>query len=198
MFLRGSKNGMPTFRWQAEEAQDDTDPLACFPAGARILTADGPRAAGSLRPGDRVWCQGDSHSPVLAVETRVLRPEPLADPRLWPVRVAADALGAGVPERPLLLSPAQRICLGGWRAEGQAAPAEVLVPVLALVNGSTIAQRPPEGPVPAVRFLLDESEIVQVEGLLSEAARRRRLFGIDPVSPRRIWPDRVDRGARRD
>ncbi|MCE6959498.1 Hint domain-containing protein [Cereibacter sphaeroides] len=195
MFLRSAKRGAPpVFRWVAEEARDGTDPAAGFPAGARVLTADGPRALRSLRPGDRVWSPGDGFLPVLAVERHILRPEPLADPRGWPVRVAPDALGKGVPERALLLSPAQRICLKGRVDAPHAPPSVVLVPILALVNGSSIAQRPPDGPVPAVRFLLGAQSIVPVEGLPCEAPRRRRLFGLDPLA---FWPTSAAGGPPR-
>ncbi|MEJ0018702.1 MAG: Hint domain-containing protein [Acetobacteraceae bacterium] len=49
--------------------------------------------------------------------------------RVWPVRVAAHAFGAGRPERDLYLSPDHALYVD-----------EVLIPVKYLVNGTTVAQ----------------------------------------------------------
>jgi hypothetical protein len=96
--------------------------LACFAAGARILTDAGEVAVENLRPGARIvsfthrqpgvvkWV-GQQHS------------------RVPPVRIAAGAFGAGLPHRALHLSPDHALFIDG-----------ALIPVRHLVNGTTIAE----------------------------------------------------------
>ncbi|EKX57703.1 hypothetical protein D516_1165 [Rhodobacter sp. AKP1] len=180
MFLKAWHEGRLTVRWVPEE-EAATEGL--FPDESCILTAAGPAPLGRMVPGDRIWRCGGRPLPVLGIERRMLRPEPLGDPRGWPVRLAEDALGRALPARALLLSPNQQVLPGG---------AATLIPAIALVDGCRILQRPPELPVPVTRLLLAEAALVQVEGLLVMAARRPALLASDPLSEGR------PRGVSRD
>ncbi|WYK05319.1 Hint domain-containing protein [Cereibacter sphaeroides f. sp. denitrificans] len=180
MFLKAWHEGRLTVRWVPEE-EPATEGL--FPDEARILTAAGPAPVGRIAPGDRIWRRGGRPLPVLGIERRVLRPEPLGDPRGWPVRLAQEALGRALPLRALVLSPGQRVVPAG----GASTP----VAAVALVDGCRILQRPPERPVPVTRLLLAEAALVQVESLLVMAARRPVLLTSDPLSEGR------PRGTRR-
>ena len=107
-----------------------------------ISTERGEVAVEALRPGDRVQVlvpppldhlprgEGGSAQPVVWLGQRTVdclrHPEPH---KVWPVRVAADALGPGRPCRDLFLSPDHALYVG-----------EVLIPVKHLINGTTIAQ----------------------------------------------------------
>lgn len=183
MFLESVNQGAPALRWDADESPEALGLSVCFPAEARIQTPGGPRAAADLRPGDRVWCLDGGSAEVVEVDHCLVRAETMAAPALWPVVIEPDALGEGVPERRVTLSPGHRICLCHWQAELHFAAPEVLVPARALVNGATIRQDPPSGPVLAVRFLLARHEVILVEGLLSEAAFLRRFIGGAPRRP---------------
>lgn len=171
MFLKAWHEGRLTVRWVPEE-EPATEGL--FPDEARILTAAGPAPVGRIVPGDRIWRREGRPLPVLGIERRVLRPEPLGDPRGWPVRLAQEALGRALPLRALLLSPGQRVVPAG----GASTP----VAAVALVDGCRILQRPPERPVPVTRLLLAEAALVQVESLLVMAAPRPALLASDPLS----------------
>ncbi len=75
----------------------------------------------------------------------------------WPVRVAADAFGAGTPCRDLYLSPDHAVFVN-----------DVLVPVKLLLNGTTIVQTPR----PRVRYFhveLPEHAVILAEGLPVES-----------------------------
>ena len=94
-------------------ASDSTTSVHCFGAGTAIATPDGARAVETLRAGDLVLTASGEALPVrwLGVQTIAAR---FADPaKAWPVRVAAGALGQGLPVRDLILSPGHALFIGG-------------------------------------------------------------------------------------
>jgi hypothetical protein len=107
--------------------------LACFAAGTRIATPQGPVAVESLKVGDEVCTVlGGKPQAITWVGHRRIDCAKHNAPRLvWPVRIAAGAFGRGQPSRDLLLSPDHAVYVDG-----------VLIPVKHLLNGATIAQVP--------------------------------------------------------
>ena len=82
----------------------------CFLPGTLILTPLGERRIEDLRPGDLVETMDDGPQPVVdLLRTRIPAARLRAEPHLAPVRLAAHALGDGLPRRNLMLSP--RHCL---------------------------------------------------------------------------------------
>jgi hypothetical protein len=79
-----------------------------------------------LRLGDIVTLHDGRVAPVVWIGRRHVD---CARHQVWPVRVAADAFGQGMPHRDLLLSPDHAIF-----AEG------VLIPVKHLINGRSVAR----------------------------------------------------------
>ena len=138
------------------------DPFVpCFVAGTRILTPDGPRRVEDLRPGDLVETLDHGPRPLVWVGgTRVAGQGALA-----PIRFAPGAIGN---DAALLVSPAHRMLVSGWRAELLYGEPEVLVPAKALVNGDTIHRQPCDT-VSYHHILFDRHEIVMAEGVLSES-----------------------------
>jgi autotransporter passenger strand-loop-strand repeat protein len=152
----------------------------CFYPGTRIATPAGEVAVEALRAGDMVLTQngpqpvrwlGESH-----VHTR------FADKlHSLPIRIAAGALGAGLPVRDLLVSPDHALYLEG-----------VLVHAGALVNGISIVR---EHNVPEqftyYHVELASHELLCAEGVLAESfvdnADRRHFHNWDerqaPVEP---------------
>jgi len=131
---------------------------ACFAAGTRILTADGPLAVEDIAVGCRLVLQGGSTAPVIWTGSRRVdltrhpRPE-----RLRPVLVAAHAVAHNVPERDVLLSPDHALHLAGH-----------LIPVKALINGETIRQVD----VPGITYHhleLPEHGVILAENLPAES-----------------------------
>jgi hypothetical protein len=79
-----------------------------------------------------------------------------AVPRAQPVFFAAGALGAGIPARPVRLSPLHAVFFD-----------DVLVPALHLVNGATIKQEPQ--PAAAYYHLeLDRHDVILADGMQAE------------------------------
>ena len=104
--------------------------IACFAAGTSIATDRGDLPVEALVPGDHVHTQNGRLAPVRWIGHRDVacdrhpRPE-----RVWPVRIAAGAFGAGRPARDLYLSPDHAVFRAG-----------VLIPARHLIDGIAIAQ----------------------------------------------------------
>jgi hypothetical protein len=132
--------------------------VACFAAGARILTSTGETEVQHLRVGDRVLSPGGRLLPVLWLGHRHLdcnsHPHP---PAVWPVRVRRGAFAPNVPHRDLMLSPDHAVRVG-----------EVLIPIRCLVNGTTIAKHPMSH-IEYWHLELPAHDLVLAEGLTAES-----------------------------
>jgi autotransporter passenger strand-loop-strand repeat protein len=139
----------------SEAADGNTELTLCFYPGTRIATPDGEVAVESLRAGGLVltangvkpvrW-MGESH-----VATRFADKQ-----RTLPVRITAGALGNGLPQRDLLLSPDHAVFIDG-----------ILVQASALVNGESIFR---ETNVPE-HFTYHHVELETHELLLAEGVQ---------------------------
>jgi serralysin len=166
--------------------------IPCFTAGTMILTPTGPRPVESIRPGDLVTTLDDGPQVVRWVGRRDLGLGDLVrHPALQPVELTADALGPGVPETALSVSPQHRVLLTGASCALFFGEDEVLVPAHQLVGRPGVRQR--LGPVSYVHLLFDKHQIVQTHGLWSESfqpgpmvlgkmpdAQREELFALFP------------------
>ena len=143
--------------------------VPCFAAGTLISTRRGEVAVEDLRAGDEVLTRDGGFRPLLWVGRRDLGlADLLARPQLCPVRIAAGALGHGLPERDLTISPQHRMLIEGPRAEVLFGEPEVLVAATHLV-GQPGAERMAAMAVSYVHLLFDRHEIVRAEGAWSES-----------------------------
>jgi len=143
--------------------------VPCFTAGTRIDTRDGPVPVEDLRPGDRVLTRDCGFRTVVWAGRRDLGPGDLiAAPRLMPVRIAAGALGPGVPARDLVVSPQHRMLLTGARAELLFGETEVLAAALHLVGCPGITRENVTS-VSYLHVMFDCHEIIRAEGAWSES-----------------------------
>ena len=134
------------------------DFTTCFLAGTRVATPVGSLPVEELGIGDIVLTADGRAAAVrwIGVQTIV---SVFADPlRSFPVRIAAGALGPGLPRRDLRLSPDHALFLDG-----------VLVQAGALVNGTTIL-REQEMPDRFTWFHveLDDHALILAEGVPAE------------------------------
>ncbi|MEJ0020194.1 MAG: Hint domain-containing protein [Acetobacteraceae bacterium] len=131
--------------------------LACYAEGTRIATEAGDRPIETLRPGDLIRTLDGSLRPVRWTGHRAVRCAGKATARLRPYRVAAGALGPGLPARDLLLSPDHALFVEG-----------VLIPVRYLADGDAIRQ----AAMKAVTYWhveLDRHAVILAEGLPAES-----------------------------
>lgn len=136
----------------------DTFVTACFAAGTRIATACGAVPVETLQEGDQVRLADGGTAPVVWLgHSRVACARHPRPHDVWPIRVRADAFGAGSPERDLRLSPDHAIYVDG-----------VLIPIRYLVNGTTITQQRPRT-VTYFHVELPEHAVILAEGLACES-----------------------------
>ena len=145
--------------------------LPCFTSGTLIETKRGQVAVEKLRPGARVLTRDNGYRPIRWIGRRRLGAGDLAAaPQLQPVRIAAGALGEGLPETDMLVSPQHRMLISGARAELLFGEAEVLVAARTLVDGEMVS-RHPGGMVDYVRLVFDCAHMVFAEGMAVECFR---------------------------
>jgi Ca2+-binding RTX toxin-like protein len=155
--------------------------IPCFTPGTRILTARGQVPVETLRRGDLVVTRDGGLRPLAWVGRRDLTLAQLVvNPALCPVRIAAGALGEGVPAREMLVSPQHRMLIEGVRAEMLFGEAEVLVAALHLVGLPGITQDRTPG-VSYIHLMFDRHEIVLSDGAWSESFQpaQRMVGGLD-------------------
>jgi hypothetical protein len=135
----------------------DSDPFdtVCFLGGTWIATPYGDIAVEMLRRGDLVLTADGRAVPLLFIGRQHLAAAFADRHAAWPVRIRVGALEEGVPARDLFVSPDHAMLVGG-----------VLCAARALVNGDSIAQVPPPGPVLSYYSL----EVAAHEVLLAEGA----------------------------
>ena len=143
--------------------------VPCFTPGTLITTPMGPRRVEEMQAGDLVLTRDSGFQEICWVGRRDLGlAELVVNPALRPVRIAKGALGGGLPQRDLLVSPQHRMLIEGARAELLFGEREVLVAALHLVGGVGIEQVMPRG-VSYVHLMCAQHEIVQAEGAWTES-----------------------------
>lgn len=159
--------------WMGQAQYSDLDGygVTCFAAGTRIATPRGERPVERLMPGDLVLTADDGPQPLRWIGLRRLSAADVAaNPALCPVRIAAGALGPGLPVRDLIVSQQHRMLVAspiGTRIGGGAA--EVLVAARHLAGLPGIAVMTDPAPVTYVHFLCDAHQIVRAEGAATES-----------------------------
>ena len=144
--------------------------IICFAPGTRIDTARGAVAVEDLVAGDRVLTRDNGYQPLVWTGRRDLDAGLVAaHPGLAPVRIAAGALGAGLPARDLLVSPRHRMLVSGPRAALMFGEREVLVAAADLVGRPGITREAPGGGVSYVHVMCRSHEILRAEGSWSES-----------------------------
>ncbi len=147
----------------------DYTPPVCFVTGTRIRVlrdgAEAEIAVEELRVGDRAVTASGALRPIIWIGHRAIDGAGRAlHHGQQPIHVRAGAFGAGLPTRDLRLSPGHPVLVGA-DADGAGG---YLVPVMCLINGTSIAREP----VNAVTYWhveLDAHDILLAEGLPAES-----------------------------
>jgi len=167
--------------------------VPCFTPGTLIETHRGPVAVETIRRGDLVLTRDNGFQPVQWSGARPLTAADIrADRSLAPVHIAAGALGAGLPERALTVSPQHRMLLAGSRAQLMFGDLEVLAAAVHLVGRPGITRGKP-APVTYIHIMCAQHEIILAEGAWTESfqpgartlegmgdAQRAELFKLFP------------------
>lgn len=162
----------PTRDTQVSETDQDVPYalLLCFAAGTLIDTVNGPQRAETLEPGTDVrtqqnglqklcWCGSRQITDLRAPENAHLRP----------VIIRRGALGDGLPERDLRVSPQHRVLLSDWQNDLLFGTRDVLVAAAHLTNETSICVDEELEEVEYIHLLFDRHEVIFSEGLATES-----------------------------
>lgn len=137
--------------------------VPCFAKGSLIETPEGPRPIEDLQVGDLVLTKDHGPQALRWIGTTYLSAlDLLLTPRLRPIRIRANAVRAGMPNRDLLLSPQHRLLA----RRGQR---EMLVAAKYLLARQGIHADLPLDGIHYLHLLFDRHEILQVQGLWCES-----------------------------
>ncbi|MEL6681811.1 MAG: Hint domain-containing protein [Pseudomonadota bacterium] len=144
--------------------------ILCLTTGTLVETTDGPRLIEELHEGDTLLSIDGSDPRLLRVYSRVVDAEEMeANPKLYPVRIVAGALGAGLPKRDLLVSRQHRILVNSPIAERMFGQPEVLVAAIRLTALPGIYVDTSVGEVEYVHLMLDAHHVIYAEGAPTES-----------------------------
>ncbi|MCT8330018.1 Hint domain-containing protein [Albidovulum sediminis] len=143
-------------------------PPVCFLRGTLIATPRGEVPVEDLKAGDEVLtASGDVAKVRFVASRRVSDAELVFRPDMRPVCIPASALGDGLPNADLWVSPQHRVLVRGWEAEMLFGENEVLVPAKHL-RIAAVAPVQPET-VEYVHLMLDRHDIVLSNGIATES-----------------------------
>lgn len=187
-FLDENRNTIGTLKFENIEKV-----VPCFTPGSMITTLGGEVAVEDLEVGDMVLTLDEGYRPLRWIGTRALSDiDVVAAPHLAPVRIARGALGAGLPERDMLVSPQHRIFWSSIEAELHFGEHEVLIPAIHFVGLPGITREAATATT-YIHLMFDQHQLVRADGAWSEsfqpgvatlsavdAVQRRELFELFP------------------
>ncbi|WP_243730798.1 Hint domain-containing protein [Rubellimicrobium sp. CFH 75288] len=167
--------------------------IPCFTPGTLIATPRGERPVEELRVGDRVITRDNGIQEIRWVGRKEMPGRSLvAAPHLRPILIRAGALGRGLPERDMLVSPNHRILVSNDRTQLYFEESEVLAAAKHLV-GSPGIHAVDAMSVTYIHFMFDRHEVVLSDGAWTESfqpgdwslkgignAQRSELFELFP------------------
>ncbi|SEK97774.1 Hint domain-containing protein [Pacificibacter marinus] len=142
--------------------------VICFTPGTAIATPKGEVAAEMLKEGDRVFTRDNGVQEIRWVGQKdVTQTDFAGQNSLAPVMIQKGALGNGLPERDLMVSPQHRVLLSSDRAQLYFEDREVLSPAIHLVGMPGITRVRPAR-TSYIHFLCDNHEVVLSNGAWTE------------------------------
>jgi len=143
--------------------------IPCFTPGTLIATPRGEVPVESLRAGDRVITRDNGLQEIRWIGARELTWRDLnAAPHLKPVLVRQGALGNGLPERDMLVSPNHRLLVANDRTALYFDEHEVLVAAKHLIAGQGVHLIDSLGTT-YIHFMCDRHEVVLSNGAWTES-----------------------------
>lgn len=181
------------------DATEAIDPIVpCFGKGTLIQTPLGARKIEDLQIGDLVETVDNGAKPILWIGHSELTPSQILEhPNLAPVHIAAGALGKGLPETDLVVSPQHRILIRSKIAERMFDTSEVLIPAIKLVGLPGIKQNLTPKAISYYHILFDQHEVVVSNGAHTESlyTGKQALKAVGPAAFREIttlFPEIMD------
>ncbi|GGX46571.1 hypothetical protein GCM10007385_12700 [Tateyamaria omphalii] len=143
--------------------------IICFTPGTRIATPRGEIAVEKLKSGDKVITRDNGAQTLRWVGRRDLMPDEMRmNAAFQPVLIRAGALGKGLPDRDMLVSPQHRMLVKSDLAELMFQEREVLIAAKHLTGLDGVDQVQ-TGSVSYLHLMFDQHEVVLAEGAWSES-----------------------------
>lgn len=146
----------------------ETLEAVCFTAGTLLDTPSGPRDIAKLREGDLVITRNGPQPIRWIGKRRLDLMDLMANPKLLPIRICANALASGCPSQDVLLSPQHRVAIRSKIAARMFGSDEVLVAAKQLAAFEGVYADGEVREVTYYHILMDAHEIVRVAGLEAE------------------------------
>ncbi|WP_099823396.1 Hint domain-containing protein [Oceaniglobus indicus] len=143
--------------------------IPCFTPGTLIATPKGERPVESLRAGDRVITRDNGIQEIAWVGAKEMDTTTLAaSTHLQPVLIRAGALGHGLPERDMLVSPNHRVLVANDKTALYFEEREVLAAAKHLVDNKGIVSVT-ASQTTYIHFMFEQHEVVLSDGAWSES-----------------------------
>lgn len=143
--------------------------VPCFTPGTLIATPRGEIAVEDLRVGDPVITRDNGLQEIRWIGARTLDHSQLgATPHLNPILIRSGALGHGLPERDMMVSPNHRVLVANERTALYFEEHEVLVAAKHLINHRTVTALRSAGTT-YIHFMFDAHEVVLSNGAWTES-----------------------------
>ncbi|KNG95423.1 Hint domain-containing protein [Pseudaestuariivita atlantica] len=143
--------------------------VPCFTPGTLVKTDRGEMPVEDIAPGTRVLTRDHGYQAVVWAGARDVDAAMLAQNKgLKPIRIRAGALGMGVPERDMLVSPQHRVLIGSAMTELWFGEDEVLVAARHLTLLDGVDEVDVEA-VTYIHFMFDTHEVVMSDGCWTES-----------------------------
>lgn len=143
--------------------------VPCFTPGTMIETLSGPILVEDIRLGHKLLTRDNGYQEVRWVGRRDFSAADLVfAPHLCPVRIAAGALGNGLPEADMVVSPQHRMLVGGVTCELLFGESEALAAAVHLVGKPGITRLAPRA-ISYLHVMCDVHEIILADGAWSES-----------------------------
>ncbi len=144
--------------------------VACFTRGTLITTDRGDLPVEALSPGMRVLTQGDGYQELVTALRRSVDASELArNPKLYPIRITAGALGAGLPKRDLIVSRQHRMVARSGIVKRMCGAMTVLVAAIRLTELPGITVEDEVERVEYFHLIFKEHQIIYAEGAPTES-----------------------------
>ncbi len=143
--------------------------IPCFTPGTAIATPKGERLVEELREGDRIITRDNGIQEIRWVGRKEMTGKSLvANPHLKPILIRAGALGNGLPERDMLVSPNHRVLVASDKTQLFFEENEVLAAAKHLVGSEGIHAVDVMGTA-YIHFMFDRHEVVLSNGAWTES-----------------------------
>lgn len=143
--------------------------IPCFTPGTKIATPKGERLVEELQVGDRVITRDNGMQEIRWVGARQMRGQELQSAEhLRPVLIQAGALGNGLPERDMMVSPNHRVLIANDKTALYFEEREVLVAAKHLTDMEGIDVVDVSGTT-YIHIMFDQHEVILSDGCWTES-----------------------------